>query len=286
MSADPVSEPVDPNAMEPDAGSVVDWPTVRLDAILAELAELVTDDRQTAAANRIDRIALCEKVRAAVAAAQAAECVRFAQSQVAEQLAGGVHPRAIGRGIADQIGLACRISPFTASRRLTTARALWFDLPATYAKLTAGDVSEQVAEIVVAETRHLPTATRAIVDAQIVAAGIGGLGVRAAAACARRFAYQADPEAYLARGRTERERRRVGLRAAPDTMAVLTGYLPAEQGVACLAALRRHTDTTVAAGMAGPGTRSWPTPSSNASPAKPAPSTSTWRSRSPSPSRR
>jgi hypothetical protein len=86
------------------------------------------------------------------------------------------------------------------------------------------------------------------VDAQIVAAGICGLGVRAATACARRFAYQADPEAFAARGRTERERRRVGLRAAPDTMAVLTGYLPAEQGVACLAALRRHTDSTVAAG--------------------------------------
>src|SRR5215203_6859979 len=40
----------------------------------------------------------------------------------------------------------------------------------------------------------------------------------------------------------------VGLRPAPDTMAVLTGYLPVEQGVACLAALRRHTDTVKADG--------------------------------------
>jgi hypothetical protein len=31
-------------------------------------------------------------------------------------------------------------------------------------------------------------------------------------------------------------------------MAVLTGYLPDEQGVACLAALRRHTDTRKADG--------------------------------------
>jgi hypothetical protein len=31
-------------------------------------------------------------------------------------------------------------------------------------------------------------------------------------------------------------------------MAVLTGYLPVEQGVACLAALRKHTESTVAAG--------------------------------------
>ena len=31
-------------------------------------------------------------------------------------------------------------------------------------------------------------------------------------------------------------------------MAVLSGYLPVEQGVACYAALRRHTDTQIAAG--------------------------------------
>src|SRR5215212_5000968 len=41
--------------------------------------------------------------------------------------------------------------------------------------------------------------------------------------------------------------RRVGLRPAPDTMAVLTGYLPVEQGVACLAALRRPATPTPAA---------------------------------------
>ena len=31
-------------------------------------------------------------------------------------------------------------------------------------------------------------------------------------------------------------------------MSVLSGLLPVEQGVACLAALRRHTDAVVAAG--------------------------------------
>jgi hypothetical protein len=74
------------------------------------------------------------------------------------------------------------------------------------------------------------------------------MGPRRAAACARRYAYAADPHGYLQRGRTERRHRRVGLRPAPDTMAVLTGYLPVEQGVACLTALRRHTDTRKADG--------------------------------------
>jgi hypothetical protein len=42
---------------------------------------------------------------------QAAESVRFAQAQVAQQIAAEVHPRVVGRGIADQLALACRVSP-------------------------------------------------------------------------------------------------------------------------------------------------------------------------------
>jgi hypothetical protein len=65
-----------------------------------------------------------------------------------------------------------------------------------------------------------------------------------------RLTYEADRAAYVARGRTARKDRRVGLRPAPDTMSVLSGLLPVEQGVACLAALRKHTDAVVAAGDA------------------------------------
>ena len=99
---------------------------------------------------------------------------------------------------------------------------------------------EPVAEAVVAETRHLDAATRRQVDAQLVAAGITGMGYRQAVACARKHAYEADRAGYVARGRTERKHRRVGLRPAPDTMAILTGYLPVEQAAACYAGLRRH----------------------------------------------
>ncbi|MDF2748820.1 MAG: hypothetical protein K0S98_3108 [Propionibacteriaceae bacterium] len=197
---------------------------------------------------RIDRIARLEQLKAAVGALQAAESVRFAESQVEQQLAAGVHPRVVGRGIADQIALACQVSPTEGSRRLGIARALWFDLPATFRLLTAGQISEFVASLVVSETRHLRAPVRRRVDQKIVNAGIAGMGPRRAAACARGHAYAADPHGYLQRGRTERRHRRVGLRPAPDTMAILSGYLPVDQGVACLAALRRHTDTVKADG--------------------------------------
>jgi hypothetical protein len=221
---------------------------VRLDAMLAEFANAVADHRPASDAARIDRIARLEKLRAVTAALQAAESVRFAQSQVAEQLAADVHPEAIGRGIAEQIGLACRISPGTAARRLNTARAWRFELPDTYRQLTVGELSERVAETVVTETRHLEPKTRRHVDAQLQAAGISRMGFKTAIACVRKTAYEADREGYVQRGRTERKHRRVGLRPAPDTMAVLSGYLPAEQGIACYTALRQDVDGIIATG--------------------------------------
>jgi hypothetical protein len=89
--------------------------TVHLDEILDSFAATVADTTAVGDASRIDRIARLEKLRAATAALQVAESVRFAQSQVAEQMAANVDPEAIGRGIAEQIGLACRISPASAS---------------------------------------------------------------------------------------------------------------------------------------------------------------------------
>jgi Domain of unknown function (DUF222) len=221
---------------------------LRLDEMLAELAEAVADNSPTSDADRIDRIARLEKLRAVTAALQAAESVRFAQSQVSEQLAADRHPSKIGRGIAEQIGLACRISPVTAARRLNTARALWFELPDTYRQLAAGHLSERVAETVVAQTRHLDPENRRRVDEQLRATGINKMGFKQAASAVREAAYEADRRAYVERGRTERKHRRVGVRPAPDTMAVLTGYLPVEQGIACYAALRRYADTAVATG--------------------------------------
>ena len=157
-------------------------------------------------------------------------------------------PTRSAAGIADQLGLACKISGFAAARRLGMARALWFELPETYRLLVTGEVSEYVASLVVTETRHLDANTRREVDGKICASGVAQMGPRSAAACARKHAYEADREGYVQRGRTEPKNRRVGLRPAPDTMSLLSGYLPAEQGVACLKALQDHTDTTKAAG--------------------------------------
>ena len=245
-----VTVAVVPETVTDPSDPVTGW----LDDVLAGLAEGVAqcaaagDAGAVSDAVRIDRIAGLEKIKSAAAALQVAESVRFAQWQAEAQLAASVHPDKIGRGIADQLGLACKISGFAAARRLGMARALWFELPEIYRLLTAGQISEYVASLVVTETRHLDANTRREVDAKIASAGIAEMGPRSAAACARKHAYEADREGYVQRGRTERKNRRVGLRPAPETMSLLTGYLPAEQGIACLKSLQDHTDTTKAAG--------------------------------------
>jgi Domain of unknown function (DUF222) len=231
------------------SGGVVDPIVAEVAAMSARLGALAIDPAAAADADRIDRITAFEQLRGALAAAQQAELVAFARPQVEAQIADGrLDPAAVGRGIGDQIGLACRISPFHGSRRLGIARALHFDLPGVRDLLAAGRISEEIAATVVSETRHLDAEHRRRVDEQVCAAEIEQLSPRRAAAVVSRLAYEADRAAYVARGRTARKDRRVGLRPAPDTMSVLSGFLPVEQGVACLAALRKHTDAVVAAG--------------------------------------
>ena len=223
---------------------VADW----LDRLLAGLADLVTDADQATDAERVDRIAALERLKAAVGAVQAAEIVRFGRSQVEAQRVAGIHPRRLGRGIADQIALACRTGPADGVRRLGNARALWFEMPGCLDLLTTGRITEWVAQLVVTETSHLDSFTRRRIDAELVRGGLANLSPREAQAHARKLAYEADPQGSLTRGRTARKQRRVTLRPAPDTMSHLHAFLPVEQGVACYAALKRHVDTVVADG--------------------------------------
>jgi hypothetical protein len=262
---------------------------------LGELADTSTDPHADGGAELIDRIAVLEKLRSAVAAAQHTAMVAFGRTQVEAQselvAAGGLDPEKLGRGIADQIALAAHVSPWQGSRRLGVARALGADLPGTRGLLAAGRIPERLAETIVSITSHLDPEQRRLVDKQCAEAGLESQGRTQAEATVKKLAYEADRAGFTARGRKARADRRVTLRPAPDTMSVLGGLLPVEQGVACLAALRAHTNQVVAAGdersrdqiMAD--TRQGEH-ADRGSPDRPPPTTSTSRSGSSSPSTR
>src|SRR6185437_10107190 len=114
--------------------------------VLAGLDEDVDD------AERIDRIRLLEEIKSHAAAAQARETAAFVASQRETQAAAGVPAERVGRGIAAQVGLARRVSPFQASRYVGWSTILTTELPRTFAALQAGRVSEWRAMLVARET--------------------------------------------------------------------------------------------------------------------------------------
>jgi hypothetical protein len=221
-------------------------------AVVAELAGLM--DRlgglPSAAgddATRIDVIAGLEKLKAAVYATQLRVIADFAASQEAANKAMGVEARQARRGVPEQIGLARKVSPASAARQMGQARALIDQMPDTYALLLRGAISEHVATIVTTETSHLAVEDRRLVDKKL-ADHLPGLGPKRAHAATRRLAIEADPAGAVRRASNAREDRRVGIRPAPDTMAILSALLPCEQGVAAYAALHRTADAAIAAG--------------------------------------
>ena len=196
---------------------------------------------------RVDQLRVLEMIKSACAAAQARVTVQFAGSQRATQVAAGVKPAEVGRGIGSQVALARRDSPVKGGRHLGLAQALVREMPHTLAALQAGLISEWRATIVVRETACLSGEDRGRVDAEL-AARLAGLGDLQTEVQARAIAYRLDPAAFMARVRGAVADRRVTCRPAPDTMARLTGFVPAALGVAAYAALRRDADTLKSAG--------------------------------------
>ena len=95
---------------------------------------------------------------------------------------------------------------------------------------------------------HLDRSARSQVDAALAKQHLDRKSPKEAAAAAQRAAYRADPVGSTARAAKARKDRRVTLRPAPDTMSLLTGLLPVEQGVACLAALNEAVRQAKATG--------------------------------------
>jgi hypothetical protein len=215
-----------------------------LPALISTLAGLRTDCDD---ALRVDQIRQLEELKSAVAAAQARVTAAFVASQREANRAAGVKPEHAERGIAHQVALAKRTSPFHARRYVGWATILTAELPATFARLQAGETSEWRAMIVARETGWLSRDHRAVVDAEL-APQLESLGDRKTENQAKKIAYRLDPHGYTGRlGRAETERR-VTLRPAPDVMARLSALVPVAQGIAAHTALAKAADALIGTG--------------------------------------
>ena len=226
---------------KPPRSSPRDVPTdaAGLDSVLDLIRSLTGAD--LADPERIDAIALLERIKGAAAGAQARVALAFDASQRAAAAERGVKSAQQGRGIADQVALARRESPFLGSSHLALARALP-EMPHTRAALETGDTSEWRATLMMRETAALSREDRTAVDAE-VGPRLPRLGDRQVAAAARKAGYRLDPHSLVNRIKRAESDRTVTVRPAPDTMSYLTGSLPMVQGVAVYAALRHHADS-------------------------------------------
>ncbi len=224
----------------------------RTDEVVGWSAKLRTlaAEAPVGGAELIDQIRALEELKSAAAAAQARATARFAAAQRAEQRAAGMPTAALGRGVAAQVALARRDSPAKGSRHLGLAEALVYELPNTMTALEAGEISEWRATLIVRETACLTRDQRGAVDAELGSrrGGLVALGDRATAMEARRISYRLDPHVVTRRSAKAESERRVSLRPAPDTMSLLTGLLPAKQGIAAYKALCEHADSLRAKG--------------------------------------
>lgn len=201
-------------------------------------------------AQRVDLLDALEGLKDVASAAQATLAVDLDVSQRAAHVAAGVPRRRVGDGVAAQVGLARRESPWRGAQLLSLARVLHTDLPHTLEQMRAGLLSERRAALVARGTEGLDPGDRRTVDERLC--GPGGtapaLSDRALEQAVRREALALDVAAVVARAAHAETERHVTIRPAPDTMTWVGALLPVKDGVALHAALVRAADAARADG--------------------------------------
>lgn len=197
----------------------------------------------------VERIGLLESVKNAAAAAQATAAVALRTLREEQEREAGRSTAKVALSVAAEVGLARRESPHRARTLLGLATVLDRELPATMAAFAAGEISEWRAMLVCRETACLSREDRGRVDA-LLADDLPRLSDREIVARARQAAYRLDPHSVVERISRAVGDRRVTIRPAPDSMAIVSALLPAAEGVALYKALCDEADRVRAAGDA------------------------------------
>lgn len=198
-------------------------------------------------AQLIDVISALERVKGAISAVQARTEVAFRDSQVEQQRRQDVPRVLLGRGVADQIALARRITPKQASDQVTLHRVLVETLPRTTLLLQHGEISEWAAHEVAKNVLILGDEDRDQIDREL-AAKLPTMTASKSGHVARARAQELDPEAAVKRAQRAVSQRRVSLRPAPDGMSILRAVLPAKEGVAAFKALTIESKSAKSSG--------------------------------------
>ena len=213
--------------------------------LLARLRELEAVKSAAAAAQvRVTKAFAVSREAAAAAAREAAKGNGFKAWRAARDSFRG------SDGVAEQVALARRLSPWAGGEQVRFANDMATFLPHTLAALTGGVLSEYRASIIARETGWLSASDRAAVDEEVAAdaEALSRMGNRELAQRVRAAAYRRDSQGAVDRARSAANDRGVSIRPQPDVMCRLSALLPVAQGVATYAELSRTADTARASG--------------------------------------
>lgn len=115
---------------------------IGLDELRGLVARIGGSDPATDPAAGIERIRALEELKGAIAAAQARQTVAFEAARRAEHEAAELRANQIGKGIALEVALARRESPYRARLQLGWSRILVDELPHTLKALQSGVTTE------------------------------------------------------------------------------------------------------------------------------------------------
>ncbi|MFP5019643.1 HNH endonuclease [Pseudonocardia phyllosphaerae] len=227
---------------EPPVTDTGDHGSARVDYALMQVAieQAALSDSDVSEAELIDELQQLEALTNSLAALRATRMRHFARTHVANQIAAGAdEPEKLERSVASQIGMACKISPFTARSRMRIARDLHDGFTHLRALFVAGELSEDTVAAIVTAAGDLSARDRALLDSRLAEHDLTGRGIGRLRDLVRRLVAEIAPEKFRDRAEQAKAERRVTLRPATDGMAYLTAYLPVAQGAACLAALQK-----------------------------------------------
>ncbi|WP_341854791.1 hypothetical protein [Brachybacterium sp. GPGPB12] len=225
--------------------SAPDW-AERLSHLLdrAPSAETLAAESDTAL---IDLIDATERAKGRLAAAQARAEAAFWDAQIREQQRQGVPRGQRGRGIADQVALARRITPKQASDEVALHRVL-ARIPAAHQRDARGGGDQRV---------RRPQGRRERAGARGGGPGprrcrprrpAPSVTARRAGDLARARAQELDADAAVHRHQRAVADRRVSLQPAVDGMSILRATLPVKDGVAVLKVLTEAARSAKATG--------------------------------------
>ncbi|CDO27961.1 HNH endonuclease [Mycolicibacterium porcinum] len=200
----------------------------------------------------VDQLAAMTRATAGLAAAQARVTTMLEAKRLARRAAEGVPAARRAQGLASEVGLARKSSPWHGAKYLKMSRILVDDMPYTLAALQSGVLTENRAMIIAGQAACLSPADRHVMDAELCAGPdvLDGQGDRQVEAEAGRVAFRLDRDAVMERISRHQCDRTVTLRPAPHGMAYVTALLTAAEGVTAYEALQAEAAAAAAASIA------------------------------------